>query len=296
MALVSAPHYVVDSEARVTTDVPVRQDGVTAYALAERSFWLLRKTDPALTQVNGRLPPQSGSGWWAQIPFGDEATIDLTGLSGTQAVPSAKAMASLLRVQGAPAGDVTLSFAAGALPGISVVNETTDLSKALYAKGPSNAGPGLFFGPGVTRQLNLAGGVAVDEVARRIVYATSVSLVRGSAGSTDVTIGRLPDEVRLTRVTPATKVFPVGGTVALQVGVSVGGFEVIAAPGPAQVSVAAAGSAVGDNPNQWGTDLITIGSAYYATSKTLSLRFTTSAAITAGRLLVIVEALALGDL
>lgn len=213
--------------------------------------------------------------------------IDLGALdSAVLTLSASQANHTVLAFTGAPVDDPVISFPATEGMSWVIANETTDGARLFAAKAAAGA-RSVYLLPGQKRLVYVRGGELYAPDERALIGEITVSLVRGSAGTTDTSLCRLPAGTRLTRCSVVGVASVTGaGSSALTVGTSAGGTQV-------QTSQAApaAGSVLGDASGHWGSDLAATGSAYYSAGQQLSLRNTVSGgATTAGTVRVIVEA------
>ena len=239
---------------------------------------------------------EAGSyGWTKAVNDGQRAhtgaptvgveSIDLGALdSAVLTLTEDQADHTVLVFTGAPVDDPVISFPV--TNGLSwiVVNATTDGAR-LFAVKAAGGSRLVYLLPGQQRTVYVRGGEAYAPDEKALVGEVTVSLIRGSTGTTDTSTMRLPPGTRLTRHSVLGVVAVVGGTSAITAGTSAGGTQV-------QTSQAApaVGAVLGDASAHWGSDLSATGSAYYSAGQQLSLRNTvTGSATTAGSVRVIVE-------
>lgn len=207
---------------------------------------------------------------------------------GTITLSAGEAACSALRLTGAAGSDTTVEFPATNGRTWLVRNETTDLSRAVYLKAAGGS-LGIYLGPGATRRVTVVNGELEDDASgQAILIQITVSLIVGSATNTDTTLCKLPSDLSLRRVTIYVETAAVGGTATLSVGTSSGGTQILLA-----TAAGVAGTAIGDASSQWGASMSANGCATLSAATTLYLRSTSSAALSAGQVVVTIEAVRL---
>lgn len=233
-----------------------------------------------MTARNSGLWVGGGSGGGGSAP--SAITIDVSLLdSAAFDLSPAQAAATVIRIEGTPPDDPEIRFPA--TEGRSWILEN-GCTSGLFVAQVAGGSRVIYLLRGQRRLVYVRDGELYAPDEKALVGEVEVNLAQGSAGSYDAETFRLPPGMRLSRHSVLGIEAVVGGTSALTAGTSSGGTQV-------QTSQAAPslGSVLGEDPAHWGSDLAATGSKYYSSGQSLSLRNTTSAATTAGRVRVVVE-------
>lgn len=68
------PGYTADTQANITAQVPDTEDGVTCFAIAEQTLWLLSKTS-VLPLSPSVIATRSGTGRWLRIAYSGSTAV-----------------------------------------------------------------------------------------------------------------------------------------------------------------------------------------------------------------------------
>jgi len=230
------------------------------------------------------------SAYWGQAVGGGFAlSASSYSVAGTGALAmSASALtAHTVRLTGALTGHRVCTLPAGTGQEHVLINATTG-TYTLQIVGPS--GGSCYLAPGQAKRLSVDdAGVLRGEGLRVWEYETTITNVRGSAGSDDTTLCAVPAGLRLSctpRLYQVTGATIGSGAPTVQIGTSAGGTDVMDATG------ASGSSNVIIEPTA-GSGIDADGGYSMATAATLSLRNTTSGAVIVGTMRVIIVGLVL---
>lgn len=226
----------------------------------------------------------------------DAATANLVGsisksiaAGGTITLGTGEHEAHVLRLTGSPASNTTVEFPATNGREWMVANEQGNPQYTVLLKAAAGART-IYLGPGQQRRVTVVNGELTDDAdGQAILLQYEVSLIVGSATDTDTQLCTLPAGVSVRAVSTYVKTAAVGGTATASVGTASGGAQLQKA-----VALGAAGTSLGDDPDDdWGSDLADTGRHTYGSATTLYLRITSDAALSAGAVVVTIEALRL---
>jgi hypothetical protein len=230
------------------------------------------------------------SAYWGQTTGGgfalSAASYSVAG-SGALGMASAQLTAHTVRLTGVLTGNRVCTLPAGSGQEHLFINATTG-TYTLQIAGPS--GGSCYLAPGQSKRLSVDdAGVLRGEGLRVWEYETTITNVRGSAGSDDTTLCAVPLGLRLSctpRVYQVVGATIGGGAPTITIGTSAGGTDVMdttGADGSSDVIIApTAGSGIDAD-----------GGYPMAAAATLSLRNTTPGTVTVGTMRIIIVGLVL---
>jgi len=230
------------------------------------------------------------SAYWGQAVGGGfalSASAYSVAGSGALGMASAGLTAHTVRLTGALTGNRVCTLPAGTGQEHLFTNATTG-TYTLQIAGPS--GGSCYLAPGQSKRLSVDdAGVLRGEGLRVWEYETTITNVRGSAGSDDTTLCAVPLGLRLSctpRVYQVVGATIGGGAPTITIGTSAGGTDVMdttGADGSSDVIIApTAGSGIDAD-----------GGYPMAAAATLSLRNTTPGTVTVGTMRIIIVGLVL---